>query len=176
MAKWRAYGLIDSRVQAACEYLLAHQPNHEVEEAVGLVRVGIPGTRLRGFDGVFQMMRRASKEWAAEIEKCVIEYVKKRVREYHRQTEVYVFHGERVEVRKFENYRDTEGKHRWQPVRAMTANELATCIVERRERIAAEELRIDVYEALLDELRKASPTAKVEEVFDKVLAAAAPSN
>jgi len=169
MAKWTAYGRIDAHVQAAAEYLSSRQPYFEVKEIVSLVRTGIPGTRLRGLAGVLQVIKRDAKDW--EIEKLVLEYVATRGRDYLRQTKSFKFKNDRVEVRIFEHYEDAAGRHRWQPIGAMTADELQLCIVQRRKRMRGEEIRIEVYEDLITILRSLPAGATVGQVQDQILKA-----
>ncbi len=171
MAHWTPHGRIDAHVLAAAEYLQTRQPYFEVKEVIALVRSGVPGTRLRGLGGVLQMINRAAKDW--ELEEAVLDYVEKRAKAYLHQTVGYRFKpkNEKVEVRVFEHYEDAQGRHRWQPIKAMTADELELCVVQRRKRMRGEEIRIDVYEALITQLRQLPAGATVAQVEQQVLAA-----
>lgn len=148
---------------------MARQSYVEVREIVGLVKSGVPGTRLRGLGGILQVIQRAAKDW--ELEEAVLDFVEKRARAFLRQTKSLYFKGEKVPVRIFETYEDAQGRHRWQPIKAMTADELELCVLQRRTRMRGEEVRIDVYEELISQLRQLGAVAKVEQVYDKVLAA-----
>lgn len=173
MAQFKAHGRIDAHVQAAAECLQARQLHLQVKEIVLLVRAGIPQTRLRGFGGVLQAAKRVIGDWADDLEKALLAYVEKRARDYLHQTKSFKFRrkGERVEVRLFEHHEDAQGRHLWKPIQAMTADELALCIQQRMSRLRAEEVRIDVYEEFLNQLRQYPVGSTVQQVFDKVLEA-----
>lgn len=175
MAQWKPHGRIDANVQAVAEYLQARQLHIEVREVVALVRTGIPQTSVRGFGSILNAIKRVVGDWANELEKALLWYVEKRVRDYFHQTKGFRFKrkGERVEVRLFEHHEDAQGRHLWKPIQAMTADELELCIVQRRRRMRGEEVRIDVYEEFLNELRQLPAGSTIAQVFDKVLEAKA---
>lgn len=72
-------------------------------------------------------------------------------------------------IRIYENYAAGNRERRWLPLRAMTADTLRAVMQETRVQARQLELKGEGYQFFLDELRKLPPTARLDEVYDKVV-------
>jgi hypothetical protein len=169
MPRWIPRGRLDAHVEAAVRQLADSDPHYTVEEVLRVVRGGIPGSGLRGLNGPITAAQRVTQGWP--VEEALVAYAKGRIRAYLHQTRTAVTtNGLRVEVRIFEQYRDDQGRYRWQSMRDMTADEVAADIYQRRLRMAGEEARIEVLESVLAELRRHPDGTTVGQIEDRIFA------
>ena len=168
MSRFSAKDRIDAHIVAAATHVTAG-PRWQVADIVRLVRQGIPGTKLNGLDRPLEQVTRITVGWA--FDRIILIYVHERVRAYLKSTATVRLarSGETVEMRLFESYRDAEGRHQWQRVTAMTKRELTLAVEQRKYRIAREQQRVSVYEALLKEMSGYPETARVSQVWAKVV-------